>query len=281
MAWLDSYFERINYNGPTDVSLETLRQLHMTHAFNIPFENLDIHMGRKIVLTPEAFIDKLIVQRRGGYCYEMNGLFSLALEELGFKFDRLSGRIKFGYPNLRPRTHQISIVYLDGKRWIADVSYGAHNLIAPMPFIDGHNEQQFTEQFRISKVDDRSFMLQGLLQGEWQNFYHAYLEPQLPIDFTLANWFNSTSPESGFVQRRITNLPTRTGRISMINDLLKIVENGVTTEIYAQDLDHYLALLKQYFGIELEPSVITFPPRSEIASVLAAPDTQQKTGNPS
>jgi N-hydroxyarylamine O-acetyltransferase len=278
MTWLKDYFDRIGYNGPTAPTLETLRGLHRAHAFTIPFENLDIHMGRKISLEPEALIDKLIYQRRGGYCYEMNGLFALALEELGFKFDRLAGRIKFNSPTLRPRTHQLALVYIDGGTWICDVSYGTHNLIEPLPFIDGHVAQQYTEQFRVMFVDKHSFLIQGFLQGEWKDFYHAYLDPQVPIDFTLANFYNSNFPESNFVQRRICTRPTPEGRLAMTNDYLKIVADGETTEIYARDLDHYLELLNTYFGIALKPSDITFPQSS---NPIAIESTQQKTGNPS
>src|SRR5690349_12639194 len=145
MAWLDDYFERVDYRGPTEVSLDTLRGLHTAHVFHIPFENLDIHMGRPIKLDPPALIDKLIYHRRGGYCYEMNGLFSLVLETLGFKLDRLFARILFGASGLRPRSHQLSLVYLGSERYLADVGYGTRSLLAPLRFEEGYAEQQYTE----------------------------------------------------------------------------------------------------------------------------------------
>src|SRR5258708_26518232 len=95
MGWIDDYFERIDYRGSTSVSLDTLRGLHSAHVFHIPFENLDIHMGRPIKLDPPALIDKLIYRRRGGDFYEVNSLFSLVVGNLGFQLDLPFSRVLF------------------------------------------------------------------------------------------------------------------------------------------------------------------------------------------
>src|SRR5262249_44020287 len=131
----------------------------------IPFENLDIHMGRPISLDQQALINKLIYQRRGGYCYEMNGLFSLVLETLGFDLHRLFGRIIFGATEVRPRTHQLSLVSIGDQRYIADVGYGTRNIIAPLRFEESYTERQYTEQFRIARQDERTHLVQGMVQN--------------------------------------------------------------------------------------------------------------------
>lgn len=259
MSWLDDYFARIEYRGSTDVSLDTLHGLHEAHVFKIPFENLDIHMGRPIKLDQQALIDKLIYERRGGYCYEMNGLFSLVLETLGFRLDRLFARIMFGANGIRPRSHQLSLVYLGQERYLADVGYGTRSLIAPLCFEEGYAEQQYSEYFRVVRHDEHTFALRGLVQGEWQNFYSFTLERYLSVDYIPVNYYTSTSPDSHFTQRRMITMPTTTGRLEMTNEVLKISVGDDVQQVSAENLDEYLALLHNYFGIRLELGEITYP----------------------
>jgi N-hydroxyarylamine O-acetyltransferase len=130
---IDAYLKRIDYSGSLAVSLETLRALHRAHVFHIPFENLDIHLGRPISLELNDLFHKQVRERRGGYCYEMNGLFSAVLIALSFDVTRLQGRIIFGYDEVRPRSHQISLIKLEGVDWVADVGYGGRGLLEPIP----------------------------------------------------------------------------------------------------------------------------------------------------
>jgi N-hydroxyarylamine O-acetyltransferase len=259
MDWLDSYFARIDYHGTPTVSLETLSEIHHAHVFHIPFENLDIHNGRGIRIDPDSIKEKLIAQRRGGYCYETNGLLALALEAIGFKLDRLLGRILYNTTALRPRTHQCMRVYLGDRSYLCDVGYGARQLLSPLLLEDGCMEAQFTDCFRLLRQESGEYHLQGELSDGWHSFYAFTLEPFLPIDYTLANYWNSTFPGSNFVQHRMCILPTPTGRYVMNNRVLKITERGTLTEIQAVDHAHYLNLLHQYFGIALSPLEISFP----------------------
>lgn len=260
-AWLESYFERVKYNGRTDVSLETLQALHMAHVFNVPFENLNIHMGRTIDLEPEALIAKIVHQSRGGYCFEMNGLFALVLEALGFKLDRLLARVLFGRDptQLNPRTHQLLLVHLGDRRWMVDVGFGGHGLIEPLPFWVGYSERQFTEHFGLRQDEQLRYVLQGEMDSTWQDLYCFSLEPNLPVDYVVANHFTSTWPKSHFVHQRICAMPTHTGRLAMTNGTLKIIDNGVTTEIRAENHEQYLAILRNHFGIRLTASEISYP----------------------
>jgi N-hydroxyarylamine O-acetyltransferase len=260
-AWLDAYFERVQYSGSTDVSLETLRELHMAHVFNVPFENLNIHIGRSIDLNPEALVAKIVQQHRGGYCFEMNGLFALVLEALGFTLDRLLARVLLGrdpsQPN--PRTHQLLLVHLGDQRWMVDVGFGGHGLITPLPFWVGYTERQFTEHFGLRQDERLGYVLQGETHGEWLNQYSFSLDPQLPIDYVAPNYYTSTWPTSSFVQRRVSALPKRSGRLAMTNATLKIIENDATTEIHAENHEQYLAILRDYFGIRLTADEISYP----------------------
>jgi len=261
IGWLDAYFDRVKYDGPVDTSLETLRALHMAHVFNVPFENLNIHMGRVIDLDPEVLVSKIVHQSRGGYCFEMNGLFALVLEALGFRFDRLLARVLMGRDpaQLNPRTHQLLMVHLGDRRWLVDVGFGGHGLMTPLPFWVGYTERQFTEHFGLRQDVQLGYVLQGEMDGAWQDFYCFSLEPNLPIDYVPPNHYTSTWPTSPFVQRRVCALPTRTGRLAMTNATLKIIEGGATTEIHAENHDRYLAMLRDYFGIRLTAEEITYP----------------------
>ena len=260
-AWLDAYFERVQYSGRTDVSLETLRELHMAHVFSVPFENLNIHMGRPVDLDPEALIAKIVHQSRGGYCFEVNGLFALVLEALGFKLDRLLARVVFGRAPgvLSPRTHQLLLVHLGDERWLADVGYGGRGLMLPFPFWIGYSERQFTAQFRLRHDESLGYVLQEAMDSQWLNLYGFSLEPQLPVDFVTPNYYTSTSPSSHFVQQRVCAIPTRSGRVAMTNIALKITENGVSTETRAENHDQYLAMLRDHFGIRLTAEEIGYP----------------------
>ncbi len=259
--WLNAYFERVQYSGRTDVSLETLRELHMAHVFTVPFENLNIHMGRPVDLDPDALIAKIVHQSRGGYCFEVNGLFALVLESLSFKLDRLLARVLFGRDPQKPspRTHQLLLVHLGDERWLADVGYGGRGLMMPFPFWIGYTDRQFTAHFSLRHNESLGYVLQEEMDGQWQNLYAFSLEPHLPVDFVTPNYYTSTWPGSHFVQQRMCALPTPTGRVAMTNATLKITTNGVSTETHAENHEQYLTMLRDHFGIHLTAEEISYP----------------------
>ncbi|MGZ9215183.1 MAG: arylamine N-acetyltransferase family protein, partial [Candidatus Binatia bacterium] len=122
---LDAYCDRINYTGSRDPTLATLNGLHFAHAHNVPFENLDIHLGQAISLQPADLFTKIVTRKRGGYCYEVNSFFSMILRAFGFQVDGLLARVRFSMPALRPRSHQLLLVTVDNQPWIADVGFGS------------------------------------------------------------------------------------------------------------------------------------------------------------
>jgi arylamine N-acetyltransferase len=130
---LDSYLERIKYSGGTDISEKTLRELHIAHTLNIPFENLDVYYGKPVLLDKASLFNKIVTNRRGGYCFEMNGLFSLVLQKLGFNVTNLLARGTMDGINFTTKTHQVILVENNGKRWLADVGFGNDGIIAPLP----------------------------------------------------------------------------------------------------------------------------------------------------
>lgn len=256
---IDAYLQRIGYSGSREVSLETLRGLHSAHVFSIPFENLDIHLGKGISLEPDAIFDKLVRNRRGGYCYEMNGLFSAVLLALGFDLTRLQGRIMFGYTEVRPRSHQVSLINLDGQQWIADVGYGGRGLLEPIPLIPDVEVRQYTESFRLLEDPFYGYILQSIIEGEWQNLVGFTLEPQHPVDYRFPNYWNSTSPDSNFVKHRTVAMATPEGRKILTDMQLKIRRHAdIQTETLA-DMDAYRQALADHFGLIIEDDFLPLP----------------------
>lgn len=130
---LNHYFARINWLGAAAANIDTLRALHLKHNCTIPFENLDVLLPREIQLDDQSLEDKLVIARRGGYCFEQNGVFERVLRELGFNVRSLLGRVVLSNPPaLPPRTHRLLLVELEGEKWIADVGFGGQTLTAPI-----------------------------------------------------------------------------------------------------------------------------------------------------
>jgi N-hydroxyarylamine O-acetyltransferase len=256
---IEAYLKRIEYGGSLNVSLETLRGLHSAHVFHIPFENLNIHLGKPISLEPHAIFDKIVNQRRGGYCYEMNGLFSSMLIALGFDVTRLQGRIMFGVTEVRPRSHQISLVKIDGQEWIADVGYGGRGLLEPIQLIPGVEVRQYTESFRLREAPFYGYILQSVIEGEWQNLVGFTLEPQHPVDYRFPNYWNSTSPDSNFVKHRTVALATPEGRKILTDMQLKIRRHADVTTETLPDMDAYRQALADHFGLIIEDDFLPLP----------------------
>ncbi|OGX88536.1 arylamine N-acetyltransferase family protein [Hymenobacter glacialis] len=249
---LAAYTARIGYQGPLTHSLATLVGLHRAQAFSIPFENLDIHLNRPIGLDPASLAQKLIQERRGGYCYELNGLFRLVLQQLGFTVTPLVGRnLLAGYP-LRPRAHQVLLVEVAGKPWLADLGFGANGLIEPIPLVTGPEHQQFFDRYRLQAAPQHNIHLQLHLLGEWQSLYTFTLDEAQPSDYQMMNFYYSQSPDSPFRKQRITTLAAPDCRLSLVDRELKIrrADGTVSTTALANAAAYEQALASR-FGIHL------------------------------
>lgn len=248
---VDAYLQRIKYKGPPGNSLETLRELHACHAFNIPFENLDIHLGRRISLDQTALFNKLIKDKRGGYCHEINSLFYYLLKRLGFNVNLLMARVMLGSELTAPKLHQLLLVEIAGGNWIVDPGFGGNGLIAPLPLKEGSEEKQFSEKFRLLTDEIRGHILQSGMENKWLSLYSFDLAFYYPVDYTPANYFSSTSPDSVFTQKRICMKPTPEGRIVLTDMELNIRRNGISTKHRITGPQEYLEILQKHFGIEL------------------------------
>jgi N-hydroxyarylamine O-acetyltransferase len=245
---LDAYLSRIAYQGPRDATLATLRALHLAHATHIPFENLDILLGRPIRIDLPSLQAKLVDGGRGGYCFEQNTLFAAALRSLGFEVALLGARVRFGATRVLPRTHMVLKVAGEDADWLADVGFGAAGPLLPLRFGDGAEVRQFSWMYRLVE-DAGQWVLQSLRDDAWADLYAFTLEPQLPVDFEVANHYVSTHPQSRFVQ---TLTVQRTGpeeRHTLVNRELTIERASGTERRTLADDDARLALLSESFAL--------------------------------
>jgi N-hydroxyarylamine O-acetyltransferase len=242
-----AYLARIGVEGPREASAASLAALHEAHTAAIAFENLDILLGQSISLDLAALEAKMVAGRRGGYCFEQNTLFAAALEAMGFRVTRLAARVRGG-GIVRPRTHMLLRVDVEGSAWVADVGFGGDGLLVPLRLAEGAEEWAGAMGHRLRHEGD-AWVLEGNTGGGWTDLYAFTLEPQLPVDYEVANHFTSTWPRSPFVQT-LTAQRTRRGRRSILRNRDLTVRDGpaVRTDTI-RDPDHLLEVLDSEFGL--------------------------------
>lgn len=240
---LDAYLERINYHGSKEPTYETLSDLHIAHTFNIPFENLDVFFHKPLPLDKESVYKKLVEQKRGGYCFEMNALFAVVLRELGFKVTDLlaAGRL-----------HQVLMVEVDDKKYLVDVGFGNDGISAPLLLEEGLEQQQFTNTYRFVKNPDGSYLLQRKVDGEFQPMFPFSLQECAPLDYEISNHFTATYPDSFFKKMKFCTMPTPEGRITLTDQHFKVTENGQVTEQPLSGDEEFAELLKKHFCLDLD-----------------------------
>lgn len=246
-----AYAERIAYDGPLSASPKSLGRLHEAHVFAVPFENLDIHLGRPISLDLATMYRKIVLDRRGGYCFELNGLFAWLLESIGFTVHHLMARVEWGVATIGPRSHRVILVSVDDGWWLADVGFGGNGLIAPLPLEDNHQMSQYSERFRLTRRDEGDYRLSCRVAENWEPLYSFSLERHLPVDYTYANYFHSHSPESIFTQKRICTRPTTDGRIVLQDRRLRIRAHGHTRVRHLETVEEYRDIVIRHFGMTL------------------------------
>ena len=255
---LEAYLQRIGYPGPLDVRWETLRDLHRAHTTHIPFENLDVLLGKPPKLDLESLQAKLVTAGRGGYCFEQNGLFAAVLETLGFEVMRLSARVRFGTDRVLPRTHMVLKVEADRLSWLADVGFGGWGLIEPLVMVDGVESSQGDWRFGLVQEKDW-WVLRSPQCPAGPDQYTFPIQPQLPIDYELGNHYSATHPDSRFVKTLTAQMPGPTvRRILKDRELLTAYPDRVETTVLNSEAE-LLATLAKHFGLHF-PEGTSFPP---------------------
>ncbi len=218
---LESYLKRIGYTGPLELSADTLTKLMRAQLFSVAFENLDVQAGKIVSLVPEQIVDKIVGQGRGGYCYEVNGLFAMALQALGFSYKFIACRPMF-YPVRRPKTHMIVLVEADGEQWICDLGFGSYGIRAPIALSSLEQiQQQDFDQFRLTTEQSGAYVVQALVDGQWLSQFGFEPYASEWVDFMPANYLNSTHPDTIFVQKLLVIKHHEQGRDILLDDQLK------------------------------------------------------------
>jgi N-hydroxyarylamine O-acetyltransferase len=249
---LQGYFRRIGIDGAVDADLQTLRRLQAAHVAAIPFEGFDPLVGRPVSLSFDAIQDKLVRSRRGGYCFEHNTLFMAVLEAIGFSTTGLCGRVRWRSPDspLGPRIHMLLLVSLpDGPR-LVDVGFGSCLMDEPLSLETGVEQRTAMGTFRLDEAEGH-FQLYARQPSGWRAMYAFDLQPQLPSDFELGNWYTSTNPQAPFPNILVVErlLPDR--RLKLVNR--RFIQEGrdgaVLSEDVIDDAVTFGTILDEAFGI--------------------------------
>jgi N-hydroxyarylamine O-acetyltransferase len=248
---VDAYLERIDYRGPLAPTAETLRRLHVAHLLAVPFENLSIHAGEPVVLEDDSLFDKVVARRRGGFCYELNGLFAALLRSLGFRVEMLSAGVARPTGGFSPDfAHMALLVTLEERR-LADVGFG-DSLVEPLLLDERAGQTQGSRAFRIEEGDGgRLVLLRGEAGGAWEPQYRFGLEPRRYADYEEMCRFHQTSPDSHFTRGRICSRLTPAGRVTLSGSRLITTAGGERIELELAGEAECDAALLEHFGVSL------------------------------
>ncbi len=247
---VERYLRRIDYHGSLEPTADTLRGLHEAHLLAVPFENLDIHLGRPIRLDEEAIVTKIVARRRGGFCYELNGAFAALLRALRFPVTMLSAGVARAEGGFGPEFDHLLLIVQLGEPWLADVGFG-DSFRAPLRLVEDVEQHEGARAFRLTRDGERWTMLQRD-EAAWQPRHSFTLQPRLHADFAGMCRHHQTSPDSSFTQRRVCSLARRRGRITLSDTLLITTEDGRRGEQPVADETAFQAALREHFGIELD-----------------------------
>ncbi|MGW1893832.1 arylamine N-acetyltransferase family protein [Streptomyces sp. NPDC002004] len=257
IARAEAYLRRIDVERPPAATAEALRQLHLAHLRAVPFENLSIHLGQDIVLTEEALVAKVVDDRRGGFCYELNGAFAALLTALGFEVTLLQARVygAEGRPGI-PYDHMaLRVRTEDGGLWLADVGFGAHSH-APLAFDERGDQADPGGTFRITDAPHGD--LDVIKDGAPE--YLLDRRPRELGDFTVGAWYHRTSPDSHFTRSLVCSRLTGAGRITLSGHTLTTTAADGRREQTELTTDaEVLAAYDKHFGITLDEVPVVRP----------------------
>ncbi|HEY8614635.1 arylamine N-acetyltransferase family protein [Phenylobacterium sp.] len=253
---LAAYFERIGFQGEARPDLATLRALHRAHLLAIPYENLDVQLGRPLTPDPRAAFDKLVGRRRGGWCYEMNGVFGAALEAIGFRVTRLAGGVmRELIGDVQAGNHLVLLVHLD-RPWIADVGFGDGSL-EPFPLAAGAIRADGFD-FRLADLDGRWWRFHNHDQGGAKS-YDFTLEPAAEDLLGAKCQWLQTAPESVFVQNALVQRWRPDHLLQLRGRVLREVRPRRADQRLIGSADAYVAVLGEAFDLDLPEAAALWP----------------------
>ncbi|MUI53387.1 arylamine N-acetyltransferase family protein [Aliivibrio fischeri] len=246
---LTHYFNRIGLSKDTALTIENLKMIHRAQHRTIPFENIDIVNGQSIQLADEVIYEKLVNNKRGGYCHELNGLLFTVLNALGFEARVLLGRVHLS-PEPTGRGHRVTLVMMNDQQWLVDAGFGTFTPREPLPIEFDKELTTDLQVFRFIRDEDYGVLLQVKESDEWLSLYSLDMGYVCKGDLEYANHFSSTHLDSVFTSGVIAALSTPEGINTLSNQQLKIKKNGVIQQITLEDETSYFKALKDHFGLE-------------------------------
>jgi len=248
---LDAYLERIGWTGRVEPTLDTLTALTRAHISRIPFENLDVLLGRGVRIDLDSIHAKLVVARRGGFCFEHGTLCHAVLERIGFRVKTHAARVLTVLPKSEAaRTHMILTVDVGGRVFLIDPGFGGHGALVPVPLVAGQDVRDGLDRHRVVR-DDGEWVLEAEIGGRMTPLWTSSLEPLQTIDFLMANHFVCSFPDSPFVNRLMLRALTAGGRTSVMNRDVTVLRDGQSKHYQLADRAALRALLVEQFGFDL------------------------------
>ena len=248
---LDRYFERIGWGGDTRPTLDTLMGLLKAHMLSIPFENLDVLLRRPVRLDLDAIQAKLVVARRGGYCFEHTTLFAAVASRLGFDNTLHSARVVLFTPRTQSeRAHMFLTAKLAEGTFVVDPGFGGPAALFPMPLPESGTRPSEDETHWMVRDGDR-WVLRARADDGAADAWVSTLEEDYPVDFEMANHFTSSHPASPFISSLMMGLFTQDGRVTLMNRSFTIRKNGVTASGLLPDRTALRAFVSEHFGFDL------------------------------
>ncbi len=247
------YLQRLGYDTPPAPTLETLAQLQLRHVSTFVFESLCTFLQVPVPIDLASVEQKVLLDGRGGYCYELNQMFLALLQELGFDARGITGRVVMGGPPdaLTARTHRLTLVTLDGERYITDVGFGGMVPTSPLRLDDQAPQATAHEPYRLTS-NAGSYTLWAQVGGEWRGLYVFDLQPQSHFDYEIGNWYVSTHPDSPFLGQLKVALIGPGLRRTLNNAHYAVHHLGRDSEKRRiTDVDELLAVLQEAFGLHL------------------------------
>jgi len=251
---INAYFERINYTKAAKPNTQTLYELHLAHMLAVPFENLDIELKRPIQIDDQSIWNKIVIKHRGGFCYELNGLFAWLLKQIGFEVTYLNARVYRQDGSLGiDFDHLALLVQIPGESgsWLADVGFG-DSFDKPLRFEINTEQIQGLRVYWLEQVSAGYAVWRRNYDGIQERKYFFDLIPhKFPEEYEAACLYQQTSPESGFTRGSIISRATEDGRVSLEDGRLILTTSGQRTEKPISNKEEYNKLLKEYFAVEL------------------------------
>ena len=247
-AWADAIIERIEYGGETVATLDTLMQLQRAFILSVPFENLDIHLGRKIILDRDRVLKKVVEDRRGGWCFELNEVFLVLLQELGFRVERCAASVLLNGGDageLHAFDHLTLVAQLEGVRWLLDVGFGDSclrplNLDEKQRQGDGRASYRVVPQGRCFRVECES------RPEDWKPYHQVDPQPRQWHEFEQRCEFLQTSRKSKFTAKRLCTRIVGNISVTLSGNALSIGDARETVPEH-----RYFDVLREHFDIEL------------------------------